>query len=702
MSVQVVQTVCGGCAQSDCGIDVYLQDGKIVGIRGTANHLYNRGNVCAKAIAAASLIDDPRRLKHPMKRVGARGEDRWARISWDEALDIIAAKLLEVKEKHGPEQVAILRGTGPGWEGSLMFHQLFMFACGSGNIGCQGHMCKFPRIVTCGTTMGGEPDMDIDNTRCILLWASNPAETSLPNYWSRITKAKSRGAKLIVVDARFSPSASKADIYVHIRPGTDGALALGLAHIIIKEGLYDKEFVENYAHGFEEYAKLAMEFPPERVEQITGVPRELIREVALTYGGTKPAVLFVGNGVEQLTNTMQTMRAIYCLPGLTGNFGVKGGHILPAPLPFPDLARKSRFFGELLPKSVARHPFFAARVGGGAAIMLSDIYDAILTDEPYPLRVALCIGSAALTIMPEGNRYRDLFKKKIELFVVHDPIMTKEARELADIVLPGTTYLESWRFRFMRPGFKGDPYLQWVGLQRPVVAPVGESKSDEEFLSALGRRVGIGDAFPWDGVLGFVDDLVKPLGITAQHLVDNPTGHTIRVNESDVIGAYKTKGFNTPTKKFEFYNTSFEKAGYNPLPVYEEPMVSPVSQPSLSEQYPLILSIGIKPGLFTHTQFRGAGLLTRMLPEPWVEIHPVKAAELGVAQGDRVRVTTPNGEVTVKAVVSEAMVNPNQVCMPYSWPEYGINNLASNKPEDPICGAPSTHALLCQCRVQKA
>jgi len=701
MGVQVVQTVCGGCAQSDCGIDVYVEDGKIIGIKGTAGHPYNRGNICAKAITAARIIDDPNRIRYPMKRAGARGEDRWVRISWDEALDTIAAKLLEVKEKYGPEQVAILRGTGPGWEGSLMYHQLFMFAFGSGNLGCQGHMCKFPRIVTCATTMGGEPDMDIDNTRCILLWASNPAETSLPNYWSRISKAKSRGAKLIVVDSRFSPSASKADLYVHIRPGTDGALALGLAHIIIKEGLYDKDFVENYSHGFEEYAKLAMEFSPSRVEKITGVPEQVVREVALTYGTTKPAVLFVGNGVEQLTNTMQTMRAIYCLPGLTGNFGVKGGHILPSPLPFPDLARKGRFFNELLPKSVARHPFFASKVGGGAAIMLSDIYDAVLTDEPYPLRVAMCIGSAALTIMPESDRYRDLFKKKMELIVVHDPMMTREARELADIVLPAKSYLEGWRFRFMRPGFKGSPYLQWVGLQRPVVRPVGESKSDEEFLAALGHRVGIGDAFPWNDVIGFVDDLVKPLGITAQYLVDNPLGYTIQVSESDVIGAYRTKGFNTPTKKFEFYNTSFEKAGYNPLPIYEEPLVSPVSQPTLAEEYPLILSIGIKPGLFTHTQFHSVELLTRLMPEPWVEIHPATASDLGIVEGDMVRVTTPNGEATVKAKVSEAAVNTKMVFMPYSWPEYGINNLAGNKPEDPICGAPSTHALLCKCRVQR-
>lgn len=698
--MEVIKTLCSNCAQSDCGMDVYVDNGKILRIKGTEEHPYNHGYLCPKGYAAGELITDPNRVKRPLKRTGKRGENKWVEISWEEALDLIAKKLLEIKERYGPEQVGIFRGTGPGWEGSLMYHQLFMNAFGSGNIACQGFMCKFPRVVGTGTTIGGEPDLDIENTKCILLWASNPAETSLPNYWSRISKAKDRGVKMIVVDSRFSRSATKADLFVRIRPGTDGALALGLAHIIIKENLYDKEFVENYCHGFKEYAELVADFTPKRVEQITEVPQEVVREIALTYGITKPSLLFVGNGVEQLTNSIQTMRAIYCLPGLTGNIGVKGGHILHTALPFSDLALKSKFFGGLLDKSVARNKFFSSKVGGGASINITDIYESILTGEPYPIRALMCIGSSFLTIVPEGAKYGELLKEKLELMVVHDPFMTKEARDLADIVLPATTFLECWRFRFMRPGFKGNAYIQWVGLQRPVVDPVGESRSDEEFLKELAKRVGIGEYFPWKDVVEFTNDLVKPLGITAEDLLKNPAGYMWQVDEGDLIRFYEKKGFNTPTKKFEFYNTSFEKAGFDPLPRYIEPAISPISQNELAEQYPLILNIGIKPALFCHTQFHSLMALNRLMPEPWVEIHPLKAKELGIHKGDMVRVETLNGQVKLSARISETTVTPGVIHMPYGWPEYGINNLSANLPRDPISGTPTNHAMLC--RVTKA
>jgi formate dehydrogenase (coenzyme F420) alpha subunit len=697
--MDIIQTLCGNCAQSDCGVDVYVDEGKITKIRGTKGHPYNHGNICAKGLAAGEVITNPNRVLYPMKRAGKRGEDKWTRISWDDALDEIAEKLKDLRDKYGSQCVSLTRGTGPGWEGSLMYHQLFMNAFGSGNYACQGYCCKFPRVVSTGITLGGEPDLDIENTKCILLWASNPADTSLPNYWSRISEARERGVKLIVIDSRFSRSASKADLHVRIKPGTDGALALGLANVIIKEGLHDKEFVTNYAHGFDEYADLAMEYPPERVEKITEIPRETIREVALAYGRTKPALLFVGNGVEQLTNTMQTMRAIYCLPALTGNIGVKGGHILNSPLPLPDLAQKSKFFGGLLESSVAQHKFFLSKLGGGASINIPDLYDAVRTEEPYPIKALFNIGSSFLTVIPGGNEAKELLREKLDLIVVHDLFMTAEARELADIVLPATSFLESWRFRFMRPGFKGNAYIQWVGLQRPVVAPVGESRSDEEFLTDLARRVGIGEHFPWKDVIEFTDDLVKPLGITAQELVDNPGGHLWEVPEEDVIRFYEKKGFNTPTKKFEFYSTLLEGAGFDPLPRYVDLKEAKGDMGVNDAEFPFLLNIGIKPGLFCHTQFHNVPLLHDLNPEPMVEIHPATADGLGIVGGETVRVETPNGNVSIKAEITEAIVRPEIVYMPYGWNEYGINNLSSHLPKDPISGTPSNHAL--QCRIVK-
>ena len=348
---------------------------------------------------------------------------------------------------------------------------------------------------------------------------------------------------------------------------------------------------------------------------------------------------------------------------------------------------------------MAQHKFFLSKLGGGASINIPDIYDAVRTGKPYPIRALLNIGSSFLTVIPGGEEAKDILRKKLDLIVVHDPFMTTEARELADIVLPATTVLECWRFRFMRPGFKGNAYIQWAGLQRPVVEPLGESRSDEDFLADLARRVGIGEHFPWKNVIEFTDDLVKPLGITAQELVDHPEGHLWEVPEADVIRFYETKGFNTPTKKFEFYSTLLEGAGFDPLPRYVANALMQPSENDPKAAFPLTLNIGIKPGLFCHTQFHDISMLHELDPEPMVEIHPATASGLGIADGETVRVETPNGKVAIKARVTETIVRPETVYMPYGWSEYGINNLSSHLPKDPISGTPSNHAL--QCRISR-
>lgn len=251
----------------------------------------------------------------------------------------------------------------------------------------------------------------------------------------------------------------------------------------------------------------------------------------------------------------------------------------------------------------------------------------------------------------------------------------------------------------MRPGFKGGAYTQWIALQRPVVEPVGESWSDERFVSELGRKVGLGKYFPWKDIIEFTDAYVKPIGISAEQLVKDPIGFVSKLPEEDAIRFYVKKGFNTPTKKFEFYNTSFEKAGFDPLPRFTEPGISPVSQPKLAEKYPLILDIGIKPGLLVHTQYHTVPILHNLIPDPWAEINPLTADKLGISEGESVRIVTPDGEVVLTARTSVAIA-PDMVFMPYGWAEYEINNIAAGGPADPICGATPNHALMC--RIEKA
>ena len=246
----------------------------------------------------------------------------------------------------------------------------------------------------------------------------------------------------------------------------------------------------------------------------------------------------------------------------------------------------------------------------------------------------------------------------------------------------------------MRPGFKGSAYTQWVALGRPVVEPVGESKPSEEFLSLLAHRLGLGEYFPWKSVVEFTDEMVKPLGITAQQLVDHPEGVSWAVPREEVVESYKKNGFNTPTKKFEFYNTSFEQAGFDPLPRYEEGLETPISRPDIAQEYPLIACIGIKPMLFHHTVLKNIPLMGDQMPEPWVEIHPDKASELEINEGDLLEVSTPIAKAVLSAKITLATMDPKVVFLPYAWK--GINDLVGVSMQDPICGAPTSHALLCK------
>ncbi|MDP1990708.1 MAG: molybdopterin-dependent oxidoreductase [Syntrophales bacterium] len=693
--MEIAKTICGLCAQNDCGMDVFVEDGKIIKIKGMREHPYNRGVLCPKGLAAHQLISDPRRLKYPLKRLGKRGEGKWARISWDEALDTIAEKLTALKKEFGPEYLGLFRGAGPGWGGSWVYTQRFFHAFGSPNYATQAHLCFGPRAVTMATTYGGVPEADFDNASLIILWAANPPETSLPNYWRRISQAQSRGAKLVVIDPRFTRAASKADLFVSPRPGTDGALALGLAHVMIRDNLYDRAFVDCYTHGFKEYAELVQAYPPARVAQITGVPAETIETLARLYAETKPTALMVGNGVEQLTNTMQTMRAIQILPAITGNLGIKGGYVFTPMPPWSDMPLKEKFFKELIQKALSKHKLFA-----GFSMIYPDLLDAIETGEPYPLKAVICQG-APLTVLPEGNRYKELIKSNLDLFVVHDLYMTSEA-EIADIVLPAASFLECSRLRSTR--FKADPYTQHVAVQNQVVERVGESRPDEELFFDLARRLGLEDLFPWNDALEAAADAIKSLGLSVDDIAGNPGGKEWRYSEAEVLKFYEQKGFNTPTKKVELYNTTFEKNQYDPLPQYHEPAESPVSQPALSKEYPLTCLNGIKSVLFSHTQFRTIPWLNDLMPEPWVELHPEKARELDIQDGDMVLMESPRGQVRLKARVTEGVSRPDMVFSTYGWGQAYVggpvtNHLTPSQPRDPISGSTSAHAF--QCRIQK-
>ena len=691
--MKIIDTICRMCGRY-CPINVLVENGKVVKIEGIPNNFVTGGRVCGKGISAIQLEYNLKRLKYPMRRVGPRGAGDWKRITWDEALDIIATKLLEIKEEYGAQAVAYHYGAAIQhvWRYIRRFMNLF----GSPNVASHSHLCHVPRELAHRATYGAMPQADYANTKLIVLWGYNPIASSLLHHGRRIIEAKERGAKLIVIDPIFTAIASKADIYVQPRPGSDGALGLGMLNVIIGEDLYDKEFVQKWTYGFDKLEELVEDYPPEKVEKITWVPADLIREVARIYATTKPAVLEEGNGLDQHTNVVQTTRVIAILRAVTGNLGIKGGHIFRPSCGMADITLREKLPRDVKP--ITRSPLYYAVTG---TITTPDLVETLLTGKPYPIKALIVQGSAVGVNTSNCNKTLEAFKK-LDLLVVHDLFMTAAA-EMADIVLPAATFLEQTCLIACPPA--GPPPTAdtcFIGLMKKAVEPPGECWSDLKFLFELAKRTGYGEYFTSPEEL-FNEELA-PLGLSVQKLKEHPGGVIKRFGPEELYKTYEREEFATPTGKVEFFSKTLERFGYDPLPRYREPAESPFSRPNLAKNYPLVCGTGLHLGLYTHTQYRILPWLRELIPRAFVEIHPKKAAELGISDGDEVFVESPRDKIKVVAKVTEE-VDPRVVIVTWGWGQpyaFGdrTNLITDDRERCPISGATGNRSFLC--RVRKA
>jgi len=372
-----------------CGLDVYCQDGRIARIEGMKEHPANRGSICPKGLASQQVVTDPNRLRTPLLRKGRRGDGQWREISWEEALTIMAERLSEVREQNGPEAVAYHRGQAPGWVTAMNYVTRFMNTFGSPNLVTHSHLCFQPRGIAHVSTYGGVHEPDFDRARCILLWGFNPVYTALPNYGRRIMAAKAKGAKLIVVDPRFSQTAAKADLWLQPKPGTDLAVAMAMSKVLIEERLYDEAFVRDLTVGFEQLREHLDTVTLDAIEQLTGVPSVQIQQAARLFAENAPAVLKEGNGLDQHVNVVQTVRAIALLPALTGNLNIEGGNIFVPPLPFVDVQSRATLPEDWEQRSISKHPLYFRQ---GNALHDEELLAALETEEPYKPRCLIIQG----------------------------------------------------------------------------------------------------------------------------------------------------------------------------------------------------------------------------------------------------------------------------------------------------------------------
>ncbi|MBW2368325.1 MAG: molybdopterin-dependent oxidoreductase [Deltaproteobacteria bacterium] len=674
-----IYTDCTLCYHS-CGTKVTVQGDRAVKLEGLASHPLNKGELCPKGEHALEHIYSPNRLKHPLKRVNGRFE----KIGWDQALDEIAEKLTRLKNEYGPQILGVFSGS-IGVENLEMagLTQRFKAAFGSPNFFSVESVCYRMRIRTRQITFGKYPTEELDSNLYIL-WGHNPDASDFPLKLA-LEKNLAKGAKLVVIDPRRIPLADEADMYLRIRPGTDGALALAMINVIINEKLYDKTFIEAHTIGFEKLSDHIQEYSAEWAEEITWVPAEETRKLARLFAKTKGAGIYQGTCTQdQTANGTQSSRAFSVLQVITGNINVPGGWVISPRLAFGNVGLKVE--GE--PLGADQFPLFFEVWGRKSPYGVVTVVPESIPDK---LKAFWVVGGNPLISMPDSNAFKEAFNR-LDLLVVHDMHMTETAKE-AHYVLPACSHLEKWGVAYTYNVCHCLPYLM---LRKKCIEPLYESRSEWWLYTELAKRLGMGDLFPWKSEEELVRFELAPSGLSFDYLLnDKPEGDYYQEKEYAVQPGL----FRTPSKKIEIYSDALEHVGFDPLPTYQEPEKSPMcaSQECL-DMYPLILNTGHRNYYYTHSQHRDVEALKAESPEPESEIGPETAKEFGLKNGDDICIETNRGQVKMKAKVDERVAE-GVVFVPHGWPgEANANLLTDVECRECIMGYPDQKSLLCSIR----
>ena len=697
---------CRGC-HGGCMHLLTVEDGRVVNVRPDPDGPLNRGRACVKGISIIEQMYHPDRLTHPLRRVGPKGSGKWERITWDEALDGIAERLGGYIRDFGPETIALISGTG-----RHHLSQFWRFAnvLGTPNAMSSGALiCLGPRKnageLCCGHFAGVDYFGPV-RPGGILVWGANPAVSGADGELSFLIKdAVREGIPLIVVDPKPNELTRAAKLWLPLRPGTDGALALGILHILISEDLYDHDFVENHTYGFDELKTRCAQYDTDRVAGITGLPADRIREAARLIASIKPLSLEWGTAIEQSTNAIQTCRAIFMIPALTGNYDVPGGFVESMEIaPTADILL-DRLNPEAVKKCISGgYPFCD---GTASPKLFAHPYltlDAIRTGKPYPVRALIASANNTLISMADSRHTRECLNA-LEYFVYMDFFMTPTA-ELADIVLPAALWPELDSV-FCMPEF-GDV----AALCMQKVAQVGECRSDEEVFLSIAERMGLD--YGAKSQREILDrEILAELGRRrpAYAGIDFERFRELGwiAPEREYLG-YQKRGFHTPTGKFELWSTRLEAAGADPLPCWTEPPETPVSRPDMLSEYPLILTTGSRTMPFFISNNKQIRSLRRLHPFPLASMSPGTGSRYGIADGDWIFIETARGSITQKAQFLDDMPDgivscemgwwyPEAGAPDYGWDESNANVLTVGAPpHDPVGGAYQLRALLCRIR----
>ncbi|MEG2934209.1 MAG: molybdopterin-dependent oxidoreductase [Gordonibacter sp.] len=693
-------TYCDMCNQVPrCGMTAFVQDGKIVRVESRDPHPVSP--LCAKGLASIQELYDPKRLQTPLRRTNPKGTgaSTWEPISWDEAYQTIASEFNRVKEAYGADSVMFYCGD-PKEPRPVTQRLAALF--GSSTYGLESSLCSTATDITSElvygrgqSIMGSDPT---DDTASCLIWSINRA-WSKPNHHAGFMDQKERGCKFVVVDPRITPTVSSlADIHLQLRPGSDGALALGFINILIRDNLIDKAFVDEWTHGFDELAKLAAQYPPEKIEEITWVPAAKLEEAVHLLAENSPSTLLSSSaGLAHSSNVGHALRAIFMIPALLGNVEKKGGFMFSSGgLPFDLGGSNSQFraeniyteqkFGE---RRVDREdfPVWNSFTKHFQTAKLPEYIDA------GKIKAGLLVACNAM-IWPESNRYQEALGK-LEFSAAVDYYERPWTHDYVDLLLPAAMCHER-----MAPFAS---YGRKIYFRDPCVAPAGQAREDWQIVLELGCALGFEEECFGGNVEKAIESILETskLGITVADLRANPEGLEIpgdkNPDNKHVLGKFRKDGqpgFNTPSGKIEFDSEILKSFGYDGPPIYEEPIHTPLNPSEEDKKYPLVLNSGSRLPYYTHSKLREIPWLNQFMPEPVVRLHPKDARERSINNGDSVRVFNHQNEIEMKAEVTN-MVHAGMVDIFHGWHQANVN-LLTTRDFDPITGFPPFRSGLCE------
>ena len=631
----VVRGACPHDCPDTCALHVTVENGRAIKIEGDPEHPTTSGVLCTKVARYLERTYSDARVLYPLQRIGKKGEGRFRRISWDAALDTIAARFAEIAASpDGPQ--AIVPYSYAGTMGLLQYGSMdrrFFHKLGASLL--DRTICATAGKAGYAATVGASIGIDMEqfeNARLILIWGSNPIVSSL-HLWSRVQEAKRRGAKLIAIDPYRSQTAEKCHQHLALLPGTDAALALGMMHVLIGEHLIDRDYIDRYTLGFEQLAARAGDYPPDRVAKITGLASKEIVGLARDYGTIRPAAIRLNYGMQRHAGGGMAIRTAACLPALVGAWrDPAGGALLSSSGAYPvDVKALER------PDLIWNAP---------RTINMSTIGNALLDADNPPIRALFVYNSNPVAVAPQSSKVVAGFAREDLFCVVHDVFLTDTA-DYADIVLPATTQLEHTDIH--------SSYGHLYALaNNAAIAPLGEAKANTEVFRLLAARMGFDEPCFRESDQdmarnAFLTDHPRAQGLSWDTLKEKGWQ---RLNVPSPFAPFAHGDFPTPSGKCEFYSRTLADQGLDPLPTFTPPRESAGSDPALARKYPLaMLSPPARNAL--NSTFANLPVFLDAEKTPSLDIHPADAASRGIGDGEPVRIFNDRGEMIAAARVTD-------------------------------------------------